>query len=106
MNPQVFAAASGGLFLGFGIFFIWNILVSTAIAFAPAQVVLHDLPAFEAMKSSLMGSLRNIPALILAFIIFFVLAIFATIPIGLGWLVLVPVLIGTNYSAYRDIFTE
>ena len=32
------------------------------------------------------------------------LAFAATIPFGLGWLVLLPVLAGSAYASYRDIF--
>jgi len=33
-----------------------------------------------------------------------VFAILATIPFGLGWLVLAPVFAGSVYASYRDIF--
>jgi hypothetical protein len=36
----------------------------------------------------------------------FVLALVATIPIGLGWLVLGPVLATSVYTAYLDIFGD
>ena len=35
-----------------------------------------------------------------------VLAIVATIPIGLGWLILLPVLMASSYTAYRDIYIQ
>jgi hypothetical protein len=34
-----------------------------------------------------------------------VLAIFASIPFGLGWFALGPVVVGSVYAAYRDIYT-
>jgi hypothetical protein len=34
----------------------------------------------------------------------FVLAIVASIPLGLGWLLLGPVIIASVYTSYRDIF--
>jgi hypothetical protein len=37
---------------------------------------------------------------------FFLLAIVATIPVGLGWLVLGPVLLASIYTGYRDIYYE
>jgi hypothetical protein len=35
-----------------------------------------------------------------------VLAILASIPFGLGWLVLGPVMICSVYASYRDIYLE
>jgi hypothetical protein len=35
-----------------------------------------------------------------------VFAILASIPIGLGWLLLGPVLIGSLFASYRDIYLE
>jgi uncharacterized membrane protein len=37
-------------------------------------------------------------------VIAMVLAIVASLPLGLGWLVLFPVLIGTHYTSYVDLF--
>jgi hypothetical protein len=37
-------------------------------------------------------------------IVLFVLAMIASIPFGLGWLVLGPVVFGSVYAAYRDIY--
>jgi hypothetical protein len=33
-----------------------------------------------------------------------VLGFLATIPLALGWLILMPVFIGSTYKAYKDIF--
>jgi uncharacterized membrane protein len=75
-----------------------------AIWFAPALVVFHDLGAVEAMKQSFSGCLRNIVPFLVYGVIGLVLAIVATIPLGLGWLVLGPVIAASVYTAYRDIY--
>ena len=36
--------------------------------------------------------------------VFFVLAIVASIPLLLGWLVLIPVMMASMYAGYRDMF--
>lgn len=90
------------------------ILVATALViplamtiwFAPALIVLHDLPAIEAMMLSFKGCLRNIVPFLLFGIVLFVLAVIASIPLMLGWLVLGPVMITSQYVAYRDIFVD
>jgi hypothetical protein len=77
-----------------------------AIWFAPALVVFHDVAPMAAMRSSFKGCLHNLGAFLLYGVILFVLAIVATIPLGLGWLALAPVIWGSVYASYRDIFLQ
>ena len=81
------------------------VLLCMAMWFAPTLVALHELTAFEAMKLSFRGCLRNWLPLLVSGFAFIMLAILATLPVGLGWLVLMPVLFCSTYAAYRDIFT-
>ena len=72
--------------------------------FAPALIVLHELAPIAALKASFYACLRNwIPFLIYG-LAMLVLGILAAIPVGLGFLVLIPVLVASVYTAYRDIF--
>ena len=75
-----------------------------AIWFAPALVVLNERGAVEAMKESFSGCLKNIIPMLLYGVILFIAAIIAAIPLGLGWLVLGPVLAGSLYASYRDVY--
>jgi uncharacterized membrane protein len=75
-----------------------------AIYFAPQLVVFRDLGPFDAMKASFSGCLKNILPFLLYGVIVFVLGLVAMIPMGLGMLVLGPVLTGSAYAAYMDIF--
>lgn len=72
--------------------------------FAPALVMLHDEPPMEAMGFSLRGCLSNVLPFLVNGLALMVLAVLASIPLGLGWLVLIPVMIGSLYASYRDIF--
>lgn len=75
--------------------------------FAPTLIVLNDeIGIIEAMKLSFMGCLKNILPFLIYGIVGFVLMIVATIPLGLGWLILAPVFLGTVYAGYKDIFLE
>ena len=75
--------------------------------FAPTLIVLNDeIGIIEAMKLSFMGCLKNILPFLIYGIVGFILMIIATIPLGLGWLVLVPVFLGTVYVSYKDIFLK
>jgi uncharacterized membrane protein len=72
--------------------------------FAPALVVFHDMGTLQAMGLSFRGCLRNIMPFLVYGIVGLVAAILATLPVGLGWLVLGPVFVCSMYKAYKDIF--
>lgn len=75
--------------------------------FAPALIVLHDdIGIIEAMKLSFFGCVKNILPFLIYGIVGLILMVLASIPLGLGWLVLGPVLFGTIYASYKDIFLE
>lgn len=72
--------------------------------FAPALIALNGVSAMDAMKMSFVGCLKNMLPFLLYSIILGVLSMIAMIPIGLGFLVLIPVMFASMYTAYRDIF--
>ena len=72
--------------------------------FAPALVTLHEIAPVEAMKLSFRGCLRNTLAFVVYGVLCLILALLATIPAGLGWLVFLPVLAASVYAGYKDIF--
>ena len=74
------------------------------IWFASALVMLHDLGVIESMKLSFVACLRNILPFLVYGIIISVLWVVASIPIGLGLLVMIPVTFATMYTGYKDIF--
>ncbi len=80
--------------------------IAMAIWFAPALSVLHDIPPAQALKLSFFGCLRNIVPFLVYGVLGLILSVIATIPFGLGWLVLLPVMAGSVYAAYRDIFVQ
>ncbi len=74
--------------------------------FAPALIALRGDPPVAALKASFTASLRNVPPLLVYGLVFLALAIVASIPMGLGWIVLGPVFVASLYASYRDIFQE
>jgi uncharacterized membrane protein len=85
---------------------IAGFVISMAFWFAPALVILGGQAPVDAIKGSFAGSLKNIVPFLLYAVIYFVAAIVASIPVGLGWLVLIPVLMVTIYVSYRDIYGD
>jgi uncharacterized membrane protein len=72
--------------------------------FAPALIVLQDLSAGAALKASFFACLRNWLPFLVYGLVLMVLGVAAALPAGLGYLVLIPVLTASVYTAYRDIF--
>jgi uncharacterized membrane protein len=103
-DPQAVAAMGMTMVLAMLIMFALLLPVIMGIWFAAPLVVFHDHGALEAMKASFAGCLKNILPFLWYSVLFMLLAIVATLPLGLGWLVLGPVLAASIYTAYRDIY--
>jgi uncharacterized membrane protein len=78
--------------------------VVMAVWFAAPLIVFHERSAVEAMKESFTGCLKNILPFLLYGVIAMLLGILASLPVGLGWLVLGPVIAASVYTSYRDIY--
>ncbi len=96
--------ALGGFFLAMLVMLVLLIPLAMATWFAPALVVFHNVAPMAAMKASFFAVLKNIVPFLIYVVIVFVLSIIAAIPFGLGFLVLVPVLLGAHYASYVEIF--
>lgn len=92
--------------LGVLFFLLLLLPLIMAVWFAPALVMLGGLSPGAAMATSFRGCLRNIVPFLLYGLIGFGLAIVASIPFGLGWFVLLPVMTASIYAAYCDIFED
>jgi hypothetical protein len=105
------AGSAGGVFaaLGTGLLavlagLVLGALLTMATWFAPALVVFQGVAPVEAIKASFSACLKNIVPFILWGLIYLVAAIAASIPFGLGWILLGPLLLLTAYTSYQDIF--
>lgn len=103
-QPPTEGGAALTVALAFLVMFALILPVMMAIWFAPPLAVFHGMGAFESMRASFLGCLKNIVPFIVYGLIGFVLAIPASLLLMLGWLVLGPVLVGSIYAAYRDIY--
>lgn len=75
-----------------------------AFWFAPALIVLADCSTIDAIEHSFLGCLRNIVPFLIYSLLLVVLTIPAVIPLGLGLLVLIPVMFITAFTGFADIF--
>jgi len=101
LDSAVVAVLLGVLF-----FLLLLLPLIMAIWFAPALVMLGGLSPGAAMSASFRGCLRNVVPFLVYGLVGLVLAILASIPFALGWLVLGPVTIATVYTSYCDIFED
>jgi uncharacterized membrane protein len=96
--------AMGGFFVALLVMLALMVPLAMAVWFAPALVVFHDVAPFEAMKASFFACLKNVVPFLIYGVILFVLCMIAMIPFGLGMLVMLPVMAGSIYASYVEIF--
>jgi len=77
-----------------------------ALWFAPALIVINDIPTFRAMALSFKACLKNIVPFLLYGIVGLALYIVSIIPLGLGLLVFFPTMLATLYTSYKDVFID
>lgn len=99
----VMAGVGAGM-LGLLVSLLFGAVLGMVFWFAPALVVFRGVEPVPALKASFDASLKNIVPFLLYSIVYFVVAFVASIPFGLGWLVLVPVMLLTVYVSYEDVF--
>lgn len=74
--------------------------------FAPALVVFKNLSAIEAMKVSFQACFINLTPFFVYGLVAMLLLMLASIPFGLGLLVMVPVMMASIYASYQDILEQ
>ena len=103
-QPAGLGLAFGGMLLAMLLSLALSVPLLMALWFAPALVFFNNMMPLAALKASFNACLKNAVAFVVFGLIVLVLMFFAALPVGLGFLVLVPVLSGSAYASYRDIF--
>lgn len=80
--------------------------LAMAAWFAPALVMFHEIEAWDALKASFVGCLRNMWPFLVYGVALFVLLVLALIPLGLGLLIWTPLFFGSLYASYNDVYRE
>ncbi|HKU69694.1 MAG TPA: BPSS1780 family membrane protein [Burkholderiales bacterium] len=100
-------AAMGGTFMiAWLVTMALMVLVYMALWFAPALVVFRGSAPVAALKQSFAACLKNVVPFLIYGIVVMVAGIIAAIPLGLGLLVLLPVISASIFTAYQDIFGD
>ena len=105
-NPDPSTFFSTKFWLAFLIGFVAMLPIMFATWLAPQLIVLHGVPAIEAMKMSLAGCVKNILPGIVFFICAMLMILASMIPLMLGLLITMPIMALTSYTIYRDIFVD
>lgn len=78
-----------------------------SIWFAPALIVLHNIEPLAAMKMSFKAGLANImPMTVFGLVLLVIIPLFVMVTLGFGLLVVMPVMMITYYTSYRDVWTD
>ncbi len=102
-DPEILTQAvvgAGAALLGITLFMV----LLMAMQFAPMLIIFDKLSPVPALKASLLAFWRNMMPLTVYGLLLLPLAILASLPMMLGWLILLPVIIASMYAAYRDLF--
>ncbi len=105
LDPSQVSAAMLSVMLALLVTLGLFVPVAMAFWFAVPLVIFHDVAPVESLKMSFFACLKNIVPFLVYGIVMFVLYIVASIPLGLGLLVAVPLTFTSAYRSYRDIFT-
>ncbi|MFO1372503.1 MAG: BPSS1780 family membrane protein [Candidatus Competibacteraceae bacterium] len=102
--------ALGGLFAGAGfiallIVLAIGLLITMALFYGIPLVMLGGQNAWPAAQDSVSACWINVLPLLVFGLIYLVLAVVATIPLLLGFLILGPVTVCAVYASYREVFT-
>ncbi len=93
-----------GILLAVVVSLLLVIPLMMSVWLAPPLAVFHDIPAMQAMKHSFVASWRSLPAFIVAFFLVALMLFLTTLTMGLALLVVVPIMAGSTYAAYGDLF--
>lgn len=98
---------SVGIIFAYLLFFALLIPLVMAIWFAPSLIVLHNVDAVTAMKKSFKGCLKNmLPMFVYGLIFMIVAPLVVLFTLGLGVFAVMPVMLISYYTSYRDVWTD
>lgn len=105
-DPAVFAQALAGATLSVTIGLILFTLLLMATQYAPMLVLFDKVAPIAALKLSIRACVNNLVPLSVYGIMMLLFALAASLPMMLGWLILLPIMITSIYASYRGIFPK
>ena len=81
-------------------------IVKGAFLFAPQLIAFHDMAATQAIRWSVYAAIANLVPLAVYGISLVILLALGAMTWGLGFLVVIPMMVISTFTAYREIFEE
>jgi uncharacterized membrane protein len=103
-DPNVMMQALAGAGFAVLIGIVLFSLLMMAMQYAPLLVYFRNVPPLHAMKLSVLAFLYNVGPMLVYGVTFLFLAMLASLPMFLGWVVLLPIVFTSLYASYSDIF--
>ena len=107
-SPGAMMAGMGmriGMVMGLGVVVLGLLLLASVLFwFVGTLVALGGVGPWNAIRLSARAALNNLGALLVFSLLLVPFGILAMIPMGLGLLVLLPVLSGASYASFDDVF--
>ena len=91
-------------FLKFLVLFLVAVLFFALFSFPPFLMRKHKMDIFWAIQSSITAVFKNYKAFFILFIFMGILFFIGILTAGVAFLVILPILAGTFFAAYNDIF--
>ena len=104
MSPAVMASVIQGGIVALILVLLLSLPLFMAYTFAIPLVCLSNREPVAALKASFYAVAANWAPFLIFGLIYIVLALLASIPLMLGWLVLLPLTFASSYVAYREVF--
>jgi uncharacterized membrane protein len=99
-------AAMGAGMTALLVLLLLGVVITMALWFATGLVVFRRVKPVESLQLSFSAVVKNALPFLIYSVIQLVLSLVASIPFGLGWLVLLPVTLLTVYVSYKDVFGD
>lgn len=93
-----------GFWVRFAIVLTPQLIAAMGLAYAVPLVMFRDVAVGAALASSLAAGVRNIVPLLVFGLPYAAVAVLASIPLGVGWLLLLPASVGMLYCSYKDLY--
>jgi uncharacterized membrane protein len=103
-DPNVLMGAIAGAAFAVLLGIVLFSVLMMAMQYAPMLVFFNNVTPVQAMRLSLRAFIKNALPMLVYVTTFTFLAILASLPMFLGWLVLLPLVFTSLYASYCDIF--
>ena len=99
-------AVGFSIIIGLVFILAFSVIIFALMIYAVPLVLFNAITPVAAMRYSAEATIINAIPLLVFSTIYIVLAAIASIPFGLGFLILIPVTVGALLASYREIYVE